>query len=74
MALAEITRDMMSAIKEVSKVLAVRGAGSSIYSEGSRAGGGDAKWSFVTGETAIRNCQEAIKQICSPSECKPLRL
>ncbi|NMA63229.1 MAG: YvcK family protein [Syntrophomonadaceae bacterium] len=72
-ALAEITGDMMSAIKEVSKVLAVRGRvlpstlKEVVLAAEMRNG------VFVTGETAIRNCQEAIKRVfLVPSECKPL--
>ena len=62
-ALAEITGDMMSAIKEVSKVLAVRGRvlpstlKEVVLAAEMRNGG------VVTGETAIRSCQETIKRV-----------
>ncbi len=71
-AMTEITGDFISAIREVSKVLAVRGKVLPATLEPVILGGIMADGNRVMGETAIRDYQASIKEIFLIPECGPL--
>ena len=71
-ALTEITGDFISAIREVSKVLAVRGKVIPATLEPVVLGGIMVDGTQVMGETAIRDYQAKIKEIFLVPECGPL--
>ena len=71
-AMTEITGDFISAIREVSKVLAVRGKVIPATLEPVVLGGIMVDGTQVMGETAIRDYQASIKEIFLIPECGPL--
>lgn len=72
-AMAEITGDLVSAIKEVSKVLAVRGRVLPSTLEQVLLAAEMWDGSIVTGETAIRSTRMGIKKVfLIPADCQPL--
>lgn len=71
-AMAEITGDFISAIREVSKVLAVRGKVLPATLEPVILGGIMADGNQVIGETAIRDYPSSIMEIFLIPECGPL--
>lgn len=71
-AMTEITGDFISAIREVSKVLAVRGKVLPATLEPVILGGIMADGNRVMGETAIRDYPSSIKEIFLVPECGPL--
>ncbi|MBO8159006.1 YvcK family protein [Thermosyntropha sp.] len=72
-AMAEITGDFISAIKEVSKILAVRGRVIPATLEHVILGACMEDGRTVFGETAIRNYKGRIKQVfLVPSTCEPV--
>ncbi len=72
-AMAEITGDMVSAIKEASKVLAVRGRVLPATLEQVVLAAELADGSFVIGETSIREEEKSVKRVyLIPDDCRPL--
>ncbi|MGI5911563.1 MAG: gluconeogenesis factor YvcK family protein [Syntrophomonadaceae bacterium] len=71
-AMTEITGDFISAIREVSKVLAVRGKVVPATLEAVTLGAIMADGTRVTGETAIRACGEKIQEVFLVPECHPV--
>lgn len=72
-AMTEITGDFVSAIEEVSKVLAVRGRVLPATLEHVLLGARMKDGKFITGETAIRNYGQEIEKIfLIPEECMPV--
>lgn len=71
-AMTEITGDFVSAIREVSKVLAVRGKVIPATLERVTLGAIMADGNQVTGETAIRNYRGAIQELFLIPECSPV--
>jgi uncharacterized cofD-like protein len=71
-AMTEITGDFISAIREVSKVLAVRGKVLPATLEPVALGGIMTDGKQVIGETAIRNYPAGVKEIFLMPECGPL--
>ena len=71
-AMTEITGDFISAIREVSKVLAVRGKVLPATLEPVTLGGMMADGNRVLGETAIRDYPASIKEVFLMPECGPL--
>ncbi len=71
-AMTEITGDFISAIREVSKVLAVRGKVLPATLEPVILGGMMADGNRVLGETAIRDYPSSIKEVFLMPECGPL--
>lgn len=72
-ALTEITGDFVSAIKEVSRVLAVRGQVIPATLEQVSLAALMKDGTTVTGETSIRNYSDAIKQLyLIPRQCMPV--
>lgn len=72
-AMTEITGDFISAIKEVSKVLAVRGTVLPATLEQVSLGAKMLDGNIITGETSIRNYSNAIdKLFLIPQKCMPV--
>jgi len=72
-ALAEITGDIISAIKEVSRVLAVRGRVLPSTLQEVVLAAEMCDGSIITGETSIRSVRESIKRVfLIPEDCQPL--
>ncbi|HWQ75978.1 MAG TPA: gluconeogenesis factor YvcK family protein [Syntrophomonas sp.] len=73
-AMAEITGDFVSAIKEVSKVLAVRGQVIPATLESVNLGAEMSDGAIVVGETAIRQHRENIARLfLIPEKCLPIQ-
>ncbi|HHV76164.1 MAG TPA: YvcK family protein [Syntrophothermus lipocalidus] len=72
-AMAEITGDVISAIKEVSKVLAVRGRVLPATLEQVLLAAELSDGSFIIGETSIREVTKGVRRVyLVPENCKPL--
>lgn len=72
-AMTEITGDFVSAIKEVSKVLAVRGQVIPATLESVNLGAEMSDGAVITGETAIRKYEKNISRLfLIPSKCLPV--